>query len=55
MKILEYFHLVDRNMPRRIMQERRGRGRFVGWLVSFSIFLVLVGLVAFTQQLPPAS
>lgn len=55
MKILEYFHLVDSNQPRRIMQERRGRGRFVGWLVSLSVFLMLVGLVAFTQQLPPAS
>lgn len=44
MKILEYFHLVDRNQPRRIQHERRGRGRFVGWLVSLSVFLVLVAI-----------
>lgn len=55
MKLLEYFHLADLNQPLRIQRERRGRGRFVGWLVSLSVFLVLVGLVAFTQQLPPAS
>lgn len=44
MKILEYFHLVDRNMPRRIMLERRGRGRFVGWLVALAMFLALVAI-----------
>lgn len=44
MKILEYFHLRDVNQPRRIMLERRGRGRFVGWLVSLSMFALLVAL-----------
>lgn len=44
MKILEYFHLVDSNQPRRIMLERRGRGRFVGWLVALSMFALLVSL-----------
>lgn len=44
MKILEYFHLVDSNQPRRIMQERRGRGRFVGWLVALAMFALLVGI-----------
>lgn len=44
MKILEYFHLRDVNQPRRIMQERRGRGRFVGWLVSGGLFALLVFL-----------
>lgn len=44
MKILEYFHLVDRNQPRRIMLERRGRGRFVGWLVALAMFALLVAL-----------
>lgn len=44
MKILEYFHLVDMNQPLRIQRERRGRGRFVGWLVALALFALLVAL-----------